>query len=115
MAGSRARATGRPRAASRFSIGARAERSRRSELDQGFGATPPRTRLDQWEQRSVRLSLWRSRCDAHIDAGFVTNLARPEGNITGISNFEFSVGGKWLQLLKECAPSVDRIAVVFDP
>src|SRR6516162_5220461 len=50
-----------------------------------------------------------------VAAGFVTNLARPEGNITGFSNFEFSVGGKWLQLLKECAPSVDRIAVVFDP
>jgi putative tryptophan/tyrosine transport system substrate-binding protein len=50
-----------------------------------------------------------------VSAGFVTNLARPEGNITGFTNFEFSVGGKWLQLLKECAPSTDRIAVVFDP
>jgi ABC-type uncharacterized transport system substrate-binding protein len=50
-----------------------------------------------------------------VSAGFVTNLARPEGNITGFTNFEFSVGGKWLQLLKECAPSVERIAVVFDP
>ena len=50
-----------------------------------------------------------------VSAGFVTNLARPEGNITGFTNFEFSVGGKWLQLLKDCAPSVDRIAVVFDP
>jgi putative tryptophan/tyrosine transport system substrate-binding protein len=50
-----------------------------------------------------------------VSTGFVTNLARPEGNITGFTNFEFSVGGKWLQLLKECAPSVDRIAVVFDP
>jgi putative ABC transport system substrate-binding protein len=50
-----------------------------------------------------------------VSAGFVTNLARPEGNITGFTNFEFSVGEKWLQLLKECAPSVDRIAVVFDP
>jgi putative ABC transport system substrate-binding protein len=48
-------------------------------------------------------------------AGFVTNLARPEGNITGFTNFEFSVGGKWLQLLKECAPAISRIAVVFDP
>jgi putative tryptophan/tyrosine transport system substrate-binding protein len=42
-----------------------------------------------------------------VSAGFVTNLARPEGNITGFTNFEFSVGGKWLQLLKECAPSVE--------
>src|ERR1700724_2430609 len=50
-----------------------------------------------------------------VAAGFVTNLARPEGNITGFTNFEFSIGGKWLQLLKDCAPSVSRIAVVFDP
>ena len=50
-----------------------------------------------------------------VSAGFVTNLARPEGNITGFTNFEFSVGGKWLQLLKECAPAISRIAVVFDP
>jgi putative tryptophan/tyrosine transport system substrate-binding protein len=50
-----------------------------------------------------------------VAAGLVTNLARPKGNITGFTHFEFSVGGKWLQLLKECAPSVDRIAVVFDP
>src|SRR5215510_5915939 len=50
-----------------------------------------------------------------VSAGFVTNLARPEGNITGITNFEFSIGGMWLQLLKECAPRIGRIAVVFDP
>ena len=50
-----------------------------------------------------------------VSAGFVTNLARPEGNITSFTNFEFSVGGKWLQLLKECAPAINRIAVVFDP
>jgi putative ABC transport system substrate-binding protein len=50
-----------------------------------------------------------------VSAGFVTNLARPEGNITGFTNFEFSVGGKWLQLLKQCAPTIKRIAVVFDP
>jgi putative tryptophan/tyrosine transport system substrate-binding protein len=51
-----------------------------------------------------------------VDAvAVVTNLARPEDNITGFTNFEFWVGGKWLELLKECAPSSDRIAVVFDP
>jgi ABC-type uncharacterized transport system substrate-binding protein len=50
-----------------------------------------------------------------VALGFVTNLARPEGNITGFTNFEFSMGGKWLQLLKECAPGVSAVAVVFDP
>jgi putative tryptophan/tyrosine transport system substrate-binding protein len=50
-----------------------------------------------------------------VAAGLVTNLARPEGNVTGFANFEFSIGGKWLELLKECAPSLRRAAVFFDP
>jgi len=50
-----------------------------------------------------------------VSVGFVTNLARPEGNITGFTNFEFSIGGKWLQILKECAPTISRVAVIFDP
>ena len=50
-----------------------------------------------------------------VGQGFVTNLARPEGNITGFTNFEFSFGGKWLQVLRECAPRVSAVAVVFDP
>jgi putative ABC transport system substrate-binding protein len=50
-----------------------------------------------------------------VAAGFVTNLARPDGNITGFTNFEFSIGGRWLQVIKECAPGVSRVAVVFDP
>jgi putative tryptophan/tyrosine transport system substrate-binding protein len=45
-----------------------------------------------------------------VGQGFVTNLARPEGNITGFTNFEFSMGGKWLQVLKECAPGVNAVA-----
>jgi putative ABC transport system substrate-binding protein len=50
-----------------------------------------------------------------VSAGYVTNLAHPDGNITGFTNFEFSIGGRWLQIMKECAPKVRRIAVVFDP
>jgi len=50
-----------------------------------------------------------------VAAGIVTNLARPEGNITGFTNFEFSIGGKWLEALKECAPKASRVLVVFDP
>jgi putative ABC transport system substrate-binding protein len=48
-----------------------------------------------------------------IDAGFVTNLARPGGNITGFSPFEPAMGGKWLSVLKEVAPSLRRAAVLF--
>jgi putative ABC transport system substrate-binding protein len=50
-----------------------------------------------------------------VDAGFVTNLARPGGNITGFSPFEPDMGGKWLGVLKEAAPSVRRAAVLFGP
>lgn len=47
--------------------------------------------------------------------GFVSNLRRPGGNITGLSLFEFSLGGKWLNLLKEIAPDLKRVAVVYNP
>jgi putative tryptophan/tyrosine transport system substrate-binding protein len=50
-----------------------------------------------------------------IGGGFVSNLAHPGGNITGFTNFEFSMGGKWLEMLKDAAPVVARVAVIFNP
>jgi putative ABC transport system substrate-binding protein len=50
-----------------------------------------------------------------VGSGFVDSLARPGGNITGFTNFEYSMGGKWLQLLKEIAPGVTRATVLRDP
>jgi ABC-type uncharacterized transport system substrate-binding protein len=50
-----------------------------------------------------------------VGSGFVPNLARPGGNITGFTNFEFAISGKWLQTLKEVTPAVKRVAVVFNP
>ncbi|MGA9197615.1 MAG: ABC transporter substrate-binding protein, partial [Pseudolabrys sp.] len=50
-----------------------------------------------------------------VGGGFVTNLARPGGNITGFQNFETAIGGKWLQVLKEIAPGVHRVAFVHSP
>src|SRR5215813_9448048 len=50
-----------------------------------------------------------------VGAGYVDSLARPGGNATGFTNFEFSMGAKWLELLKEIAPSVTRAAVIRDP
>src|SRR5262245_2921508 len=44
-----------------------------------------------------------------VGAGYVDSLARPGGNATGFTNFEFSMGAKWLELLKEIAPSVTRV------
>jgi putative ABC transport system substrate-binding protein len=50
-----------------------------------------------------------------IGSGFVPNLARPGGNVTGFTSFEFSIGGKWLETLIEIAPTVTRVAVIFNP
>jgi putative ABC transport system substrate-binding protein len=49
-----------------------------------------------------------------VTSGFVESLSRPGGNITGFSNFEFAMGGKWLGALKEIASQVARVAVVRD-
>ena len=50
-----------------------------------------------------------------VGDGFVASLARPGGNITGFINFEHSMGGKWLVLLKEAAPMLKRVATMFNP
>jgi len=49
-----------------------------------------------------------------VGAGFVDSLARPGGNVTGFMSYEFSIGGKWLELLKQIAPGVTRVAVLRD-
>jgi putative ABC transport system substrate-binding protein len=50
-----------------------------------------------------------------VAQGFVTSLTHPGGNLTGFSAYEFSIGGKWVDLLKEAAPSLARVAVMFNP
>jgi putative ABC transport system substrate-binding protein len=50
-----------------------------------------------------------------VSLGIVQNLARPGGNVTGFTHFELTIVGKWLQALKDLAPSVTRVAVIFDP
>jgi putative ABC transport system substrate-binding protein len=50
-----------------------------------------------------------------VGGGFVDNLPRPGGNITGFTLFEYGISGKWLELLKEIAPRVTRAAVLRDP
>ena len=50
-----------------------------------------------------------------VGEGFVASLARPGGNATGFTNAESSLTGKWLGLLKEIMPSINRIAFIFDP
>ncbi len=50
-----------------------------------------------------------------VGQGFVQSLARPGGNITGFSSFDPALMGKWLQLLKEVAPDLTRVAAIFNP
>jgi putative ABC transport system substrate-binding protein len=50
-----------------------------------------------------------------VGDGLVKSLSRPGGNITGFINFEASMSGKWLELLKEAVPSLRRVAFVFNP
>ena len=50
-----------------------------------------------------------------VGAGFVDSLARPGGNITGFTQFDYGIGAKWLEVLKEIAPNTTRAAVIRDP
>ena len=50
-----------------------------------------------------------------VGAGYADTLARPGGNATGFAQFEFGIGGKWLELLKELAPGLKRAGVIRDP
>ena len=50
-----------------------------------------------------------------VGAGFVASLARPGGNATGFTMYEYGMSGKWLELLKQIAPRVTRAAVLRDP
>jgi putative ABC transport system substrate-binding protein len=50
-----------------------------------------------------------------VGAGYVDSLARPGGNATGFTSFEYGIGGKWLELLKEIGPGLTQAAVIRDP
>jgi putative tryptophan/tyrosine transport system substrate-binding protein len=50
-----------------------------------------------------------------IGTGFVESFSRPGGNITGFTNFEATMGSKWVELLREVASSLKRVAMLFNP
>ena len=50
-----------------------------------------------------------------VEAGLVESLARPGGNVTGVTNLSRELGGKRLELLKEAVPKLARVAVLYDP
>jgi len=71
------------------------------------------TTILQSEVRSIPL-LFVSVSDP-IGSGFVKDLARPGGNVTGFANFQPSMGGKWLEKLREVAPQVERVGLLLRP
>ena len=75
-------------------------------------STPPTAALLQ-ETRAIPIVF--AVVSDPIGSGFVANLARPGGNVTGFLNIEGSLGGKWMELLKEIAPRVTRVAILYNP
>jgi putative ABC transport system substrate-binding protein len=75
--------------------------------------TPAATRALQQETKTIPIVF--TGIGDPIVAGVVASIAHPEGNATGFTNFLASFGGKWLELLKEAAPRVTRVALVFNP
>jgi putative ABC transport system substrate-binding protein len=76
------------------------------------GATPA-TAAVQRETRTIPIVF--AIVSDPVGAGFVAGLPRPGGNITGFTNVEAVMGGKWLEMLKEIAPRVRRVAIMFNP
>jgi putative ABC transport system substrate-binding protein len=78
-----------------------------------FAATTPALGALHRENRSLPIVF--VQVSDPVKLGFVANLARPGGNITGFTTFEYPIGGKWLELLKDTAPGSSRVAVLHDP
>ena len=77
-----------------------------------------RRRTDElWNRHYGGLSSGRRLCRLSdpVGSGFVPNLAHPGGNVTGFHNFEPAIGGKWLDLLRQIAPSLRQVAVLHVP
>src|SRR5215831_5678301 len=85
----------------------------RTAPDAFFAAATPALVALQRETRSLPIVF--AQVSDPVKLGFVASLARPGGNITGFTTFEYSIGGKWLELLKDTASGTTRVAVIFDP
>jgi putative tryptophan/tyrosine transport system substrate-binding protein len=78
-----------------------------------LGITTPAVAALQRETRTIPIVF--ALVSDPLGSGFVTSPAYPGGNITGFSSFEASVGGKWLELMREVAPGVSRAAIIYNP
>jgi putative tryptophan/tyrosine transport system substrate-binding protein len=74
---------------------------------------PPAVAALRRETRSIPIVF--AQVSNPLGAGFVESMAHPGGNITGFTNFELTIGGKWLEALKEIAPRVTRSAIISNP
>ena len=70
--------------------------------------------LTALSQSTVSIPLVFTNVSDPVEGGFVKSVARPGGNITGFTSFEYSIGGKWLELLKETVPSLKRVLVLLN-
>jgi ABC-type uncharacterized transport system substrate-binding protein len=77
-----------------------------------FAATTPALAPLSRETRSLPIVF--VQVSDPVKLGFVANLARPGGNITGFANFEHAIGGKWIELLKDTAPGTTRVVIISD-
>ena len=75
--------------------------------------TTPSARALQRETRTIPIVF--IQVTDPVRAGFVASMARPGGNFTGLSMYEPAMGAKWIELLKEIAPSVTQVALLFNP
>src|SRR6516165_10595372 len=109
----------RPQRAHRYSLGN--GRCQHSQIRSGTGRARPRRHPGHCERSHERVAqatrtvpiVFVTVVDP-VGAGYVESLARPGGNITGFSLFEYGLSGKWPELLKEIAPGVTRVAVLRD-
>jgi putative tryptophan/tyrosine transport system substrate-binding protein len=78
-----------------------------------LGVTTPAVVALLGETRTVPIVF--VRVSDPVASGLVSNLAKPDGSVTGFSTYEFSLAGKWLQLLKDVVPSIARVTLMFNP
>ena len=83
------------------------------EPDLILANTTPVTAALQKQSRGVPIVF--TQVSDPVGQGFVSNLAHPGGNLTGFTSFEFSIGTKWLEALKQTAPHVMRVLLMFNP
>ena len=85
----------------------------RLQVDVIFAASAPAIRAVKQATTTIPI-VFSTLADA-VAMGFVTNLARPGGNLTGVTGFAPELGGKWLELLQQVVPGVTRVAVLTNP